>query len=97
MGIAAEVEIEARGILNQLNEVRFSDIAPRDLQAEEHAREHLEDGMDVNEELVEKRDVEQLEDMLSGLGSGQRARPTLDSVRALAQRLEKLVEEIENK
>ncbi|KAF9442271.1 hypothetical protein P691DRAFT_798546 [Macrolepiota fuliginosa MF-IS2] len=74
------LEEEAREILGQLNEVRFSDIAPRDVQAEEHAREHVE-------ELAEKRSMEDLEDMLGALGgAGRGSRPTLDSVRVLQQR-----------
>lgn len=95
MGMKMEMEVEARDILNQLNEVRFSDIAPRDMEAEEHAREHLEDEMDVNEELGKKRDMEMLEDMLSGLGREQKGRPTISTVRGLEERVEELVREIE--
>ncbi|EEB93318.1 hypothetical protein MPER_08043 [Moniliophthora perniciosa FA553] len=58
--------LEARTIASQLSNIRFSDIAPRDLEAEAHAREHLEtDGedMDENEEVADKRKMEGLEDM----------------------------------
>ncbi|ETW81528.1 hypothetical protein HETIRDRAFT_247413, partial [Heterobasidion irregulare TC 32-1] len=57
---------EARDISTQLAEVRFADVAPRDLEAEQHAREHLTtygEEMDGNEEVEAKRKVEQLEDM----------------------------------
>jgi hypothetical protein len=93
---------EARDIAAQLSNVRFSDIAPRDLDAEEHARQHLlSDPEDIvtNEELMEKRQVEGLEDMLSKLtaggsgGMGQ-GRPTMDDVRRLKDRLETLCREV---
>lgn len=63
--------IEARDIVSQLSSIRFTDIAPRDLEAEEHARQHLEDdksGLDV-EELVEntKMDVALLKSRLDNL------------------------------
>lgn len=64
--------IEARGIVSQLSSIRFTDIAPRDLEAEEHARQHLEDdesGLDVKGELVEnmKMDVALLKSRLDNL------------------------------
>ncbi|KAF5353472.1 hypothetical protein D9756_008014 [Leucocoprinus leucothites] len=82
----------ARSLLDQLNSVRFSDIAPRDLQAEEHAREH-------NIEIEEKRKMEELEDMMGGLGrSGGRAeRPTREQVVGLAKQVEELAREVINK
>ncbi|KAM6493072.1 hypothetical protein JOM56_011206 [Amanita muscaria] len=88
--------IEARDIAAQLSKVRFSDIAPPDLEAEAHAREHLasEDDaaeVDVPEEVVEKQKMERLEDMLermSASSDGTRiARPTVDDVRILKERL----------
>jgi len=92
---------EARYIAKRLSEVRFSDIVPRDLEAEQHAREHLEifgDEVDENEELAERRRVEQLEDMMSQLTAGDVAgrvegrgsRPDMEEVRRLKQRLEAL-------
>ena len=64
--------IEARDIVSQLSSIRFTDIAPRDLEAEEHARQHLEDdesGLDVKGELVEnmKMDVALLKSRLDNL------------------------------
>ncbi|KAK7039224.1 hypothetical protein VNI00_010129 [Paramarasmius palmivorus] len=92
--------LEARAITSQLANVRFSDIAPRDLEAEEHAREHLEiDGeeMDENEEVAGKREVEGLEDMLAKLTAGANPssgheRPTVDDVHRLKERLQTLCE-----
>lgn len=64
--------IEARDIVSQLSSIRFTDIAPRDLEAEEHARQHLEDdesGLDVKGELVEnmKMNVALLKSRLDNL------------------------------
>ncbi|KAJ7631915.1 hypothetical protein DFH06DRAFT_695995 [Mycena polygramma] len=88
---------EARAIAAGLAVVRFTDVVPRDLEAEAHAREHLPDGddpMDENEELSEKRKMEGLEDMLSRLTAGadvaDKTRPTLDDVRILESRLHAL-------
>lgn len=87
---------EARDISAQLASIRYSDIAPPDLEAEAHAREHLEseegdDDVDIPEELVEKRKMEKLEDMLAGMtadGHKETAqRPTIDDVRRLKDRL----------
>lgn len=94
--VASSSLIEARDIAAQLSKVRFSDIAPPDLEAEAHAREHLasEDDaaeVDVPEEVVEKQKMERLEDMLEGMSAssdGTRiARPTVDDVRILKERL----------
>lgn len=79
--------------------VRFTDIAPRDLEAEAHAREHLESEgseMEVNDGLAEKRKMEGIEDMLAQLsagtggGAGTSGRLTVDDVRGLKVRLEAL-------
>ncbi|TFY82846.1 hypothetical protein EWM64_g1168 [Hericium alpestre] len=91
---------ETREIAEKLAEVRFSDIAPRDLEAEQHAREHLQDGaeeLDENDELAEKRRVEQLEDMMNQLTAGAggsqggKSRPTVEDVQMLKARLEGLI------
>lgn len=91
-----EMEVEVGDIEKKLNEVRFSDIAPRDIEAEEHAREHLEDGMDVNEELADKREIEKLEDMFGGLGGvvQQSVRPTVEGVSELERRVDELVNQL---
>ncbi|KAJ7623659.1 hypothetical protein FB45DRAFT_112349 [Roridomyces roridus] len=91
---------EARAIASALANVRFTDVVPRDLEAEAHAREHLADdehGVDENEELKEKRKMEGLEDMLAQLtagapsaGMGDKPRPTMEDVRALEDRLKAL-------
>ena len=80
--ILAEALKEIRAISAQLSDIRFSDIVPRDLEAEAHAREHLADGegdlpvneLDENgtvqdEETMEKKKMEQLEDMMSSFGT----------------------------
>ncbi|KAI0335828.1 hypothetical protein GY45DRAFT_1239813 [Cubamyces sp. BRFM 1775] len=75
---------EVREIAKQLAEVRFSDIAPPDLEALAHAKEHLdsaamdadEDAADLtdpaklNEEIKEKRDMEGLEDLMKQMNAG---------------------------
>ena len=91
---------ETRTIASQLAEIRFSDIAPPDLEAEEHAREHMQStGEDLvmdSEELEEKRNVESLEDMLAGMSAGSRVenkpgRPTMQDFESLRRRLESVV------
>ena len=73
-----------RDIANALSNVRLSDIAPPDLEALAHAREHLEQArMDAdddddlvadpaapNEDLKAKRDMESLEDLMAQMSSG---------------------------
>ncbi|KAF7416189.1 hypothetical protein PC9H_002453 [Pleurotus ostreatus] len=87
----------ARHIASSLSKVRFTDIAPRDLEAEEHAREHLDaEGIDMeqNPDLEEKRTMEGLEDLLSSMttsGSPSQAgpkRPTIEDVRSLEEQLQ---------
>ncbi|KAI0027742.1 hypothetical protein K488DRAFT_60556 [Vararia minispora EC-137] len=88
--------VEARAIMDGLAVVRFTDIAPRDLEAEQHAREHLEmmdETMDENLGLVERRRTEQVEDKMRVLSAGpgipkDSRRPTVDDVKALKKRLE---------
>jgi len=87
---------EAQEISSQFSRIRFSDIMPRDLEAEEHAREHLEaEGieLDMNEEIADRRDLESLKDMLANLSTNNEkskersTRPTIDDVRTLKDRL----------
>ncbi|KAG6336106.1 hypothetical protein ID866_2972 [Astraeus odoratus] len=85
---------EARAISATLSQIRFADIAPPDVEAEQHAREHLNDdpGLAQTEELSRKRDMENLEDMLSRLSAGPRepmhpARPTSVDITRLKDRL----------
>ncbi|KAG1765907.1 hypothetical protein EDD22DRAFT_978608 [Suillus occidentalis] len=61
--------------------LRFSDIAPIDQEAEQHAREHLDasdDPVGQSEELSQKREMEGLEDMLQRLTAGAPSRPLQD-------------------
>lgn len=90
---------EARELADMLGRVRFTDIAPRDQEAEAHALEHLAmtgEDVDENEEIREKRAMEQLEDLMSGVSAsvanpGQREkRPTPEDVATLAARLDAL-------
>jgi hypothetical protein len=96
---------EAQSISAGLSAVRFSDIEPRDLEAEAHAREHLaatgtadEDMEIVDGPLKDKADAEMLEDMLGALStsgsSASQKRPTMDDVRALRSRLEALCQTV---
>ncbi|KAG6861815.1 hypothetical protein C0995_011697 [Termitomyces sp. Mi166 len=85
---------EIRDIVLQLGNVRFSDIEPRDLEAEKHAREHLEaegQEMEVHEDVEKKRQMEKVEDMLAGLSAGGTVntpgRPTMEDVASLKARL----------
>ncbi|KAL1670065.1 hypothetical protein GGF50DRAFT_109798 [Schizophyllum commune] len=102
-GAVAENEgaiAEVRDISRQLAHIRLTDIAPRDLEAEAHAKEHLqleeEEDLVTDDELVEKRKMEALEDQLARLTSGAmgggsgEARPTADDVRRLKGRLDNL-------
>ncbi|KAG1776178.1 hypothetical protein EV702DRAFT_354157 [Suillus placidus] len=63
----------AREISSSLAGVRFSDIVPVDQEAEQHAREHLDangDPIGQSEELLQKREMEGLEDMVQRLTAG---------------------------
>ncbi|KAG5353053.1 hypothetical protein J132_02473 [Termitomyces sp. J132] len=88
---------EARDIVSQLGKVRFSDIEPRDLEAEKHAKEHLEaegQEMELHEKIERKRQMENVEDMLAGLSAGgtlnASERPTMEDVANLEARLHAL-------
>lgn len=84
--------------------MRFTDIAPRDLEAEEHAREHLDaEGIDMeqNPELEDKRTMEGLEDLLSSMTTsgapiqpGPR-RPTIEDVRSLKEQLQTIARHVQ--
>jgi hypothetical protein len=99
-----EAIVEAQEISSQLSRIRFSDIMPRDLEAEEHARQHMEtEGMslDENEEIAAKRDLEGIEDMLANMTAGNgksreaTVRPTIEDVRALGLRLSTLSQRLD--
>lgn len=86
---------EARALASVLVKIRLSDIAPRDLEAEEHAKQHLQDDDPEfeNEELAEQQKMEKLEDMLAQLtattedGQSDVQRPTLAEYEAVKLRL----------
>ncbi|KAG6829033.1 hypothetical protein H0H87_012820 [Tephrocybe sp. NHM501043] len=89
---------EAREIASQLGNIRYSDIEPRDLEAEQHAKEHLEaegQEMEVHEDIEKRKQMETVEDMLAGLSASGDAnapeRPTMEDVINLRARLQMLV------
>ncbi|KAH9933140.1 uncharacterized protein BXZ73DRAFT_46587 [Epithele typhae] len=79
-----EIVAELRDVAARLSEVRLSDVAPPDLEAIAHAREHLEenarpagnedmdlmDATDLNDDLKQKKDMEGLEDLMARMGAG---------------------------
>lgn len=90
--------VEARGIASQLANIRLTDIAPRDTEAEDHAKQHLElegSEMEINDELSEKRKMEGIEDMMAQLTAGtssvdastEKMRPTAEDLLELKERL----------
>ncbi|KAG6895864.1 hypothetical protein C0992_011963 [Termitomyces sp. T32_za158] len=92
---------EARNIVSLLGNVRFSDIEPRDLEAEKHAREHLEaegQELEVHEDIENRRQMENVEDMLAGLSTRGNAnppgRPTMKDVANLKARLHALTSQL---
>ncbi|EIN12689.1 hypothetical protein PUNSTDRAFT_97504 [Punctularia strigosozonata HHB-11173 SS5] len=93
----------ARDIANKLGSIRFSDIAPRDLEAEQHAKEHLDSykgsadadtDLGENEELADKRAMEGLEDLMANMSSARPAassgRPSLEDLPQLEKQLDDL-------
>ena len=91
------IHADALEISSQLSRIRFSDIMPRDLEAEEHARQHLEEEggeIDVHEKIAATRDMEDIEDMLANLAAGTNdagtTRPSVDDVHILKGRLKVL-------
>lgn len=89
---------EARDVSAQLSRIRFSDIMPPDIEAEAHAREHLQmrgEEVGLDEDLKGKKEMETLEDMLEKMGeNGSSTRPTADSVKALGHRLVTLLQHL---
>lgn len=95
---------QAREISSALNEIRFSDVVPPDLEALKHAREHLNEDhemdLDLGEEVTNKREMENLEDMFNRMGadpsssSHENARPTMHDVEILSERLRALAQEL---
>lgn len=93
--LTAELE-EARAILASLSQIRFADIAPPDVEAEQHAHAHLQSddnpGLAQTEELHQRQAMESLENMLSQLSTSpseslQRRRPTTEDIARLRERL----------
>ncbi|VDB95749.1 unnamed protein product [Peniophora sp. CBMAI 1063] len=89
---ASKCATEAQDIATALSQIRFADIAPRDEEAEAHALEHLAmtgEDLDENEEIRDRRAMEQLEDLMGGVSTSTTSavqgekRPTPDDVAAL--------------
>ena len=76
---------------HNFSKTRFSDIVPRDLEAEEHARHHLGVEIDVHQKIAAKRDIEGIEDMLANIATGTKpagtAPPSVEDVCILKDRL----------
>ncbi|KAI6121024.1 hypothetical protein EDD16DRAFT_1725270 [Pisolithus croceorrhizus] len=90
---------EARAIATSLSRIRFTDIAPPDIEAEQHAREHLgndDPGLVQTEVLSQKREMEILEEMLSHMNARgtEQIRPTREDVVKLKGRLSLLSERL---
>ena len=89
-------EVDALEISSQLSKIRFSDIMPHDLEAEEHARQHLGEDVeiDVHEKIAATRDIEGIEDMFANLATGTNftgtTRPSVSDVHILKDRLKVL-------
>ena len=103
---AAALADELREIAAALANVRFSDIAPPDLEAIAHAREHLEssnvmdqdddaadltDPAKLNEEIKDKRDIESLEDLMAQMGSSNAAAPARPTADDVARLKERIL------
>jgi len=85
---------EVRLITSLLADIRFADITPRDVDAEEHARQHSNrvDGQSVVNEGVDAETRMDRPQPIVGTSSAetQSDRPTMDNVRQLKKRLEDL-------
>ena len=65
---------ELQDISSKLSRIRCSDVVPPDLEAEAHARLHLDDDSEdesaaLSEELAQKKDMEGLEDMIERMNT----------------------------
>ena len=101
-----ETAAETQAISAALSNVRFADVMPPDVEAEEHARRDREvygDDVDGPDTTAKTREMDLLEDMVARMntGTGSEAvtndretkgapRPTTEDVKALKSRLESL-------
>jgi hypothetical protein len=85
---------EVRLITSLLADIRFADITPRDVDAEERARQHsnVVDGQSVVNEGVDAETCMDRPQPIVGTSSAetQSDRPTMDNVRQLKKQLEDL-------
>lgn len=87
---------EARNIYLQLSRIRFTDLMPPDIEAEQHSQHH-DSPQDLNEELKEKQNVEHLADMLERMSAGTSkttttSRPSIEYLQALKAQLKALAD-----
>lgn len=89
---------EVRIITSLLADIRFNDITPRGVDAEEHARQHIKVGSHsvVNEGVDVGTSVNELLQPIAGTSSVevQSDRPTMDDVKQLKKRLEDLIQRL---
>lgn len=60
---------QTRELVRRLGRIKLVDIAPVDVEAEQHAREHGEE-ISLPLELQDKRELESLEEQMQGLSGG---------------------------
>jgi hypothetical protein len=60
---------ECRAVVTALGKLDERKVLPVDLEAEEHAKSHAEEGL--SHAMVERREMREMEEMLSGIGSGK--------------------------
>ncbi|TDL17704.1 hypothetical protein BD410DRAFT_729499 [Rickenella mellea] len=91
------VILEVLDIENQLHRIQFSDIEPRDLEAEEHAQLHRQTGeedTDVGAEIREEMDIEKLQKSFKNLSTSSdshtpQAKLSREELTALTERVHK--------
>jgi len=98
-----QIITETQEINSRLSKIRFSDMMPPDLEAEEHARRHREedgDELDEGQERSRTREMDLLEDVFEQMNTDSertnglhppRGRPTAQDVEVLKNRLDLLV------
>lgn len=79
--------MECREIVNSLGKLQESDVVPVDLEAEQHVKEHEEEGMSL--EMIERREMKKMEEKMMNLGGNNQVKTVrLEECKA---RLEKVL------
>jgi hypothetical protein len=90
---------EVRLITSLLADIRFADVAPRDVDAEEHARQHskgvggqsvVNEGVDAETRVDRPQDIQPQPIVGTSSAETQSDRPTMDNVSQLKKQLEDL-------